>query len=83
MTESERIILDAEEMAQRYGASYPADRLAYHVGVLQANIRRLCAEAENTQDELKRVQQELLWERKAKDLPYPPKQNPEPEGQSK
>jgi hypothetical protein len=64
MTEAERIILDAEEMAQRYGANYPEDRFAFHVGVLQAHIRQLCREAEYTREELKKVQKELLWERK-------------------
>ena len=62
--EAERIIIDAEEAAERYGAADPADRLAYQVGVLQAHIRQLCHEAEYTRDELKKVQQELLWVRK-------------------
>jgi hypothetical protein len=64
MKEAERIIIDAEEAAVRYGATDPADRLAYQVGVLQAHIRQLCQEAEYTRDELKKVQQELLWVRK-------------------
>ena len=62
--EAERIIIDAEEAALSYGAADRADRLAYHVGVLQAHIRQLCSEAEYTRDELKKVRQELLWERK-------------------
>jgi hypothetical protein len=64
MTEADRIILDAHEAALSYGATDPADRLAFHVGVLQAHIRQLCREAEYTREELKKVQQELLWERK-------------------
>jgi hypothetical protein len=62
--EAERIIIDAEEAAERYGAADRADRLAYQVGGLQAHIRQLCQEAEYTRDELKKVQQELLWVRK-------------------
>jgi hypothetical protein len=62
--EADRIIADSEEAAQRYGAKDPADRLAYQVGVLQAHIRGLCHEAQYTSDELKKLQQEILWERK-------------------
>jgi hypothetical protein len=62
--EADRIIADAEEAAQRYGAKDPADRLAYQVGVLQAHIRGLCHEAQYNSDELKKLQQEILWERK-------------------
>jgi len=62
--EADRIIADSEEAAQRYGAKDPADRLAYQVGVLQAHIRGLCHEAQYNSDELKRLQQEILWEQK-------------------
>lgn len=59
-----RIIADAEEAAQRYGAKDDSDRLAYQVGVLQAHIKMLCHEADFALDELKKIQQELLWARK-------------------
>jgi len=59
-----RIIADAEDAAQRYGAKDASDRLAYQVGVLQAHIKMLCHEAEFTNEELKKLQQEILWERK-------------------
>ena len=62
--EADRIILDAETAAHFYDWADPADRLAYQIGVLQANIRQLCHEAHDTREELKKVQQELLWERK-------------------
>jgi hypothetical protein len=62
--EADRIIADAEEAAQRYGAKDAADRLAYQVGVLQAHIRGLCHEAQYNSDEVKKLQQEILWERK-------------------
>jgi vacuolar-type H+-ATPase subunit H len=62
--EADRIIADSEEAAQRYSAKDPADRLAYQVGVLQAHIRGLCHEAQYNSDELKKLQQEILWERK-------------------
>ena len=63
--EADRIILDAHDAAnRRYGNTYPEDRLSYYAGVLQAHIKQLCHEAHETREELKKVQQELLWERK-------------------
>ena len=62
--EADRIIVDAIEAAERYGATDRSYRLSYHVGVLQAYVRQLCHEAHDTREELKKVQQELLWERK-------------------
>ena len=62
--EADCIILGAEEAAKRCGAKFIDDRLAYHVGVLQGHIRQLCHEAHDTREELKKVQKELLWERK-------------------
>lgn len=62
--EADRIIVDAEEAAERYGAKDAADRLAYQVGVLQAHIRGLCHEAEYIKTELAKTQSELMWEKK-------------------
>ena len=62
--EADRIIADAEEAAQSYGAKDAADRLAYQVGVLQAHIRGLCHETEHIKTELKTLQAEMMWERK-------------------
>ena len=62
--EADRIIADAEEAAQSYGAQDAADRLAYQVGVLQSHIRGLCHEAEHIKTELKTLQAEMMWERK-------------------
>ena len=62
--EADRIIADAEEAAQRYGAKDAADRLAYQVGVLQAHIRDLWYEAEQIRTELKTIQAEIMWEKK-------------------
>lgn len=62
--EADRIIADAEEAAQRYGAKDAADRLAYQVGVLQAHIRGLCYEAEQIRTELKTIQAEMMWKQK-------------------
>ena len=65
--EADRIIVDAGHSAMaRYGAGAAdrADRLAYQIGVLQGYVRELCHAAHDTREELKKVQQELLWERK-------------------
>lgn len=66
--QADRIIADAADAAHRYGAKDSADRLAYQVGVLQAHIKMLCHEAEFLNEELKKVQQEILWERKQNKL---------------
>ena len=62
--EADRIFADVEEAVKRYDAADPADRWAYRAGMLEGHLRHLCREAEYTRNELKKVQQELLWERK-------------------
>ena len=62
--EADRIFADVEEAVKRYDAADSADRWAFRAGVLQAHVRQLCHEARDTRKELKKVQQELLWERK-------------------
>ena len=60
---ADELIKAAETYSQKYNAD-PADRLAYEVGALRAYIRDVCDILDNTRDELKAVQAELMWEQK-------------------
>ena len=60
---ADELIKAAENYSQKYSDN-PADRLAYEVGALRAYIRDVCDILDNTRDELKAVQAELMWEQK-------------------
>ena len=60
---ADELIKAAETYSLKYNAD-PADRLAYEVGALRAYIRDVCDILDNTRDELKAVQAELMWEQK-------------------
>jgi len=63
VSRADAIIKQCDEAAINYSVDR-ADRLAYEVGCLRANIRELCAEAEFAKEELMQVQAELMWEQK-------------------
>jgi len=48
------------EKNYREGDADRADRLAYHVGLLQSKIREICFEYESMRDQVKQLQIELM-----------------------
>jgi hypothetical protein len=60
---AEELIKAAETHSMKYNAN-PADRLAYEVGALRAYLRDVCDILDNTHNELKLIQSELMWEQK-------------------
>jgi hypothetical protein len=56
------IIKDCENRAQAYSAN-TADRLAYEVGCLRAQVRHLCQEMEYAVEEIGNIEKMLMGER--------------------
>ena len=58
---AEHLIQTATDLANRmYADAHPADRLAFHVGLLESRLREICYLYENTAEELRNVQRQLL-----------------------
>jgi len=59
---SAEIIKDCEDRANAY-SSNTADRLAYEVGCLRAQVRHLCQEMEYAVEEISNIEKMLMGER--------------------
>jgi hypothetical protein len=59
---SAEIIKDCEDRAKGYSTN-TADRLAYEVGCLRAQVRHLCQEMEYAVEEISNIEKMLMGER--------------------
>jgi len=59
---SAKIIKDCEDRANAYSTN-TADRLAYEVGCLRAQVRHLCQEIEYAVEEISNIEKMLMGER--------------------
>lgn len=59
---SAEIIKDCEDCANAYSTN-TADRLAYEVGCLRAQVRHLCQEIEYAVEEIGNIEKMLMGER--------------------
>jgi len=59
---SAEIIKDCEDRANAYSTN-TADRLAYEVGCLRAQVRHLCQEMEFAVEEISSIEKMLMGER--------------------
>lgn len=59
---SAEIIKDCEDRANAYSTN-TADRLAYEVGCLRAQVRHLCQEIEYAVEEISSIEKMLMGER--------------------
>jgi hypothetical protein len=59
---SAEIIKDCEDRANAYSTN-TADRLAYEVGCLRAQVRHLCHEMEYAVEEISTIEKMLMGER--------------------
>jgi hypothetical protein len=59
---SAEIIKDCEDRANAYSTN-TADRLAYEVGCLRAQVRHLCQEMEYAVEEISTIEKMLMGER--------------------
>ena len=59
---SAEIIKDCEDRANAYSTN-SADRLAYEVGCLRAQVRHLCQEIEYAVEEISNIEKMLMGER--------------------
>jgi len=59
---SAEIIKDCEDRANAYSTN-TADRLAYEVGCLRAQVRHLCQEMEFVVEEISHIEKMLMGER--------------------
>ena len=59
---SAEIIKDCEDRANAYSTNV-ADRLAYEVGCLRAQVRHLCQEIEYAVEEIGNIEKMLMGER--------------------
>jgi hypothetical protein len=59
---SVEIIKDCEDRANEYSTN-TADRLAYEVGCLRAQVRHLCQEIEYAVEEISTIEKMLMGER--------------------
>ena len=58
----DQIIKDCEDRANAYSTN-TADRLAYEVGCLRAQVRHLCQEMEFAVEEISSIEKMLMGER--------------------